>query len=242
MNSLSDRQIKILKAIIDEYIATALPVGSNTIERKHNLGISPATIRNEMVKLTEEGYLKKSHSSSGRTPTPVALKFYVSNLMKEQRLSLVEEVAVKEKVWDHRNELDKFLREATKELAVRTRELALSMTEEGDIYTSGMANILEFPEFFDIDLTKSLLSHLDDVDYWKELVDRSPEEEVVSILIGSDLGDELFDSCGFIFRRFEAGPHVGIIGVVGPARLNYSRIFPTVRYFGELINEIFRSW
>jgi heat-inducible transcriptional repressor len=242
MNSLSDRQIKILKAIIDEYIATALPVGSNTIERKYNLGVSPATIRNEMVKLTEEGYLKKSHSSSGRSPTPAALKFYVSNLMKEQQLSLTEEVAVKEKVWDHRDELDKFLREMTKELALRTKELALSMTEEGDIYTAGMANILEFPEFFDIDLTKSLLAHLDDADYWKGLLNHSPEESQVGILIGDDLGDELYESCGFVFRRFEAGPHTGVIGVVGPARLNYSRIYPTVRYFGELIDEIFRSW
>jgi len=131
MAELAERQIKILKSIIDEYIATALPVGSNTLEKKYNLGISPATIRNEMVQLTKDGYLKKVHSSSGRMPTPRALRFYVNNLMKAQEMSLADEVAVKEKVWDHRHEPDKLLRDMTRELAQRTKELAIATTDQG---------------------------------------------------------------------------------------------------------------
>lgn len=240
--TLSERQTKILKAIIEEYIITALPVGSETIEKKFNLGVSPATIRNEMVKLTDEGFLKKAHSSSGRLPTPMALKYYVSNLMKEQQLSLTEEVSVKEKVWDYRHELDKLLREMTRELAIRTKELAVATTNDGDIFTSGMANILDAPEFFDIDLTKALLTHLDEVAFWRELLDRPALDSSIGFLIGSDLGDELFEPCGFIYRRFQAGPTKGVIGIVGPSRLNFSKIFPTIRYFGELIDEIFRGW
>lgn len=242
MASLTERQTKILKAIVEEYINTALPVGSETIEKKYNLNVSPATIRNEMVKLTEEGFLKKAHSSSGRLPTPMALKYYVANLMKEQGLSLTDEVSVKEKIWDYRHELNRFLREMTKELAQRTKELAVTTTDEGDIYTAGMANILDAPEFFDIDLTKALLSHLDEEEFWHELLDRPGLESQIGILLGSDLGDELFEPCGFVYRRFQAGSRKGIIGVVGPARLNFCRIFPTVRYFGELIEEIFKGW
>lgn len=242
MSGLSDRQTKILKAVIDEYIETAQPVGSETLEKKFNLGISPATIRNEMVRLLDLGFLKKAHSSSGRSPTPMALKFYVDHLMKEQRLSLSEEVSVKEKIWDYRHQMNKLLREMTKELAFRTKEMALATTEEGDIYTAGMANILDAPEFFDIDLTKALLSHLDEVDFWHRLVDRLPEEEVLGVLLGSDLGDELFEPCGFIYRRFQIGPQWGIIGVVGPSRLNFGRVFPTVKYFGTLMDEILKSW
>ena len=242
MASLSDRQTRILKSIIEEYIESALPVGSDTLERKYSLAVSPATIRNEMVKLTEAGFLKKVHSSSGRVPTPMALKYYVSQLMREQQLPLAEEVAVKEKIWDYRHEFDKLLRETTKELAIRTKKMAVASTDEGNIYTSGVANILDAPEFFDIDLTKAILSHLDEIIFWQKLIERSTGEDEVGFVLGSDLGDEIFEPCGFVYRRFEAGPRRGFIGVVGPARLNFSRIFPTIRYFGNLMDEIFRSW
>lgn len=240
---LEERQTKVLKAVVEEYINTALPIGSGTIEKKYNLGVSPATIRNEMVKLTQAGYLKKAHSSSGRIPTSMALKYYVSNLMKEQHLSLSEEVAVKEKVWDYRHEMDKLLREMTRELANRTRELAISITDEGDIYTAGTANILEAPEFYDIDLTKNLLSRLDGVDFWEELINRSvlPIDEI-DLLLGNDFGNEEMEPCSFIFSRFSAGPRKGAIGVIGPARINFCRVFPTVRYFKELLDEVFKGW
>ena len=96
MNDLNDRQIQILKAIIEEYIETAEPVGSEKMDKKYNLGVSPATIRNEMVKLTKMGYLKQPHTSAGRTPSPLALKYYVSSLMKPEDLSVAEEVRVKQ--------------------------------------------------------------------------------------------------------------------------------------------------
>ena len=240
--NLTDRQTRILKAIVEEYIDSALPVGSETVEKKYSLGVSPATIRNEMVKLTENGFLKKAHSSSGRLPTPMALKYYVANLMKEQDLSLTDEVAVKEKVWDYRHEMDRFLRETTRELAQRTKELAVTTTDEGDIYTAGMANILDAPEFFDIDLTKALLSHLDEEEFWQELLERSDLTDPLGVILGSDFGDALFEPCGLVYRHFQAGPRKGIIGVVGPARLNFCRVFPTVRYFGELIEEVFKGW
>jgi heat-inducible transcriptional repressor len=82
MHDLTARQVEILKSLIEEYIETAEPVGSETLEKKHNLSASPATIRNEMVRLTDLGYLKKPHVSAGRIPTPAGMKFYVKQLMK----------------------------------------------------------------------------------------------------------------------------------------------------------------
>lgn len=242
MAILNERQTKILKAIIEEYISTALPVGSGTLEKKYSLDVSPATIRNEMVELTNTGFLKKVHSSSGRMPTPLALKYYVTNLMREQQMSLADEVAVKERVWDHRHEMDKLLREITRELANRTKELAIALTDEGDMYTAGTSHILEAPEFYDIDLTRSLLSHLDEAGFWERLISRSRTEDVVDLLLGSDLGDEIFEPCGFVFSRWTAGPRKGAIGIVGPARLNFSRVYPTLRYFRGLLDEVFKGW
>jgi len=113
IKDLSQRQIQILKAMIEAYITTAQPVGSETLDKKYNLGVSPATIRNEMVRLTDMKFLSQPHTSSGRSPTPAALKYYVENLMKPKDMSVADEVSVKEKIWDYRQEVDKLLREAT---------------------------------------------------------------------------------------------------------------------------------
>ncbi|KKS41785.1 MAG: Heat-inducible transcription repressor hrcA [Candidatus Gottesmanbacteria bacterium GW2011_GWA2_42_16] len=126
MVELTDRQIKLLKAVIEEYIETAEPVGSQTLDKKYNLGVSPATIRNEMVALTKNGFLKQPHTSAGRVPTPMALKFYIQNLMQQKEMSVTDEVSVKQKIWDYRQKTDKLLREATKALADKTQKFTLN--------------------------------------------------------------------------------------------------------------------
>src|SRR6266576_5106046 len=108
MHNLTQRQIEILRSVIEEYIESAEAVGSETIEKKHNLSASPSTIRNEMVRLSEYGNLKKTHSSAGRVPTAMGLKFYVRELMKEKDLSTVAEVKLKEQVWDDRERMQRF--------------------------------------------------------------------------------------------------------------------------------------
>jgi heat-inducible transcriptional repressor len=85
---LTDRQKKILQLIIDDYIETAEPVGSRTIARKYNLGISPATIRNEMSDLELLGYLEQPHTSAGRIPSAAAYRFYVDSFTKDDKQTL----------------------------------------------------------------------------------------------------------------------------------------------------------
>ena len=243
MQDLTQRQIEILKSLIEEYIETADPVGSETLEKKHNLSASPATIRNEMVKLTDYGYLKKPHTSSGRIPTPQAMKFYVNQLMREKDLSVAEEVAVKEKVWDSRKKEQEFLKEITRELALKTRAIALVATDQGDFFFSGYANILDMPEFYDIDLTKTLLSAIDDLECFRQLFQDAAGDEDIHILLGEELGPKLSGPYGLIFRRYITPQKTGgEIGVIGPTRLNYTYIVPTVRYFGNLVEEVARDW
>lgn len=244
MHNLTQRQIEILKAIIEEYINTADPVGSETLEKKYNLSASPATIRNEMVRLSDFGYLKKPHSSAGRVPTPQGMKFYVTQLMKEKELSTVEEVALKEGVWDYREKMQRFLKEATRSLANKTGALAIATTNEGEVFISGYSNILEMPEFYDIDITKALLSTLDEDEYFFELCRRmSTDEEEIHILMGEDLGQRLMGPYSFVYTHYETPMHgSGDIGVIGPVRLNYTLVVPTVRYFGDLIESIAKGW
>ncbi len=243
MPELSQRQLQILKAIIEEYIETAEPVGSEMLDKKYNLGVSPATIRNEMVKLTQTGYLKQPHTSAGRTPTPGALKFYVEKLMKPQELSVAEEVKVKQKIWDYKNEMDKLLREATHTLAKHTKTMSLSLTDEGNLYAAGIGNILDAPEFYDIDVTRHLLETIDEYDYWWRMFsDFFDSPSSLTILLGDDLEKQFLRGCGGVFTRFSSPSHQGVIGVVGPSRLNYPRLIPMVRYLGDLISDVARNW
>lgn len=243
MHDLTARQVDILKSLIEEYIETAEPVGSETLEKKHNLSASPATIRNEMVRLTDLGYLKKPHVSAGRIPTPLAMRFYVKQLMKEKELSVAEEVSLKERVWDLREKERAFLKEITKTLADRTKTLAITTTNEGDLFCAGYANILDMPEFFDIDLTKNLLSAIDEIEFFNTLFSGQTDDEDIHILLGEDLGPKLNGPYGFVYTKYHTQANLkGEIGVLGPSRLNYMAIVPTVRYFGNLIQEIALGW
>ncbi len=238
---LSPREIQILQAIIEEYISTAEPVGSETLDKKYGLGISPATIRNEMVRLTDLGMLKQPHTSAGRAPTPVAMRYYVDHLMKPKNISVAEEVAVKDKMWEYRQEVDKLLREATKTLADKTKTLAITATRDGDLYYAGAANLLDMPEFYDYELTHHLLSTLDQFAFWWDVLER--DKDPFDILLGEELAARsILNQCGFVYEKFSS-PHVsGAIGVVGPSRLNYPMVIPFVRYMGGLIGEFTNNW
>ena len=91
---LSERKLKILQAIIADFIRTAEPVGSRTLSRNYDLGISPATIRNEMSDLEEMGYLTHPHTSSGRVPSEKAYRLYVNEMMPRTELSAAAKDAI----------------------------------------------------------------------------------------------------------------------------------------------------
>jgi heat-inducible transcriptional repressor len=239
---LTDRQIALLKCLVEEYIDSGEPVGSETLERKYSLGVSPATIRNEMTFLTQQGYLKKPHSSAGRIPTSLALKFYVNELMEEKQLSVKDEVSAKEQVWDYRHHLGRLLAQATRALAAQSKCISIAHTNQGHLYSSGFPHILDLPEFYDIDVTRHVLGLIDELNRLDSLLSKAMGEDPLHILFGEDLHEPFLESVGFIFADFHVGPELkGRIGVVGPARFNYTQVIPQVKYFGQLIEEIARA-
>ena len=241
---LSSRQNQILKAIVDEYITTAEPVASEQLEKKYSLGVSPATIRNEMVAMTTEGLLKQPHTSAGRIPTPMALRFYIDNLMQEKQLSVAEEVSAKEKVWDSRFDFDRLMHQASLALAQQTNDLAIVATKDGDVYYSGVANILDMPEFYDIDVTRTVLSVLDQQSRLTQLFfERTYGDDPIHVVFGADLGWPYFEPVGMAFTYFNAGQNrQGTLAVIGPCRLDFPKIIPTLRYFSRLISDLNSNW
>lgn len=242
--NLSPRQTQILKAIVEEYISTAEPVASEQLEKKYSLDISPATIRNEMSLLTKQGYLRQPHTSAGRIPTSIALRFYVDHLMQEKHLSVAEEVSAKERVWDSRDDFDRLMRQVSLALAERTHNLSIAATDEGDIYYAGTANILEMPEFYDIDVTRSLLTLLDEPTRLRQLFfEKTYGADPIHIVFGQDLGWPYLDPVGIAFTHF-SGPqgHQGTLAVVGPCRLDFPYVFPVLRYFSRMVNDMQSRW
>ena len=109
--SLSDRKRKILKAVVDEYIENAEPVGSKVIAQRSKVDVSPATIRNEMSELEELGYLEQPHVSAGRVPSTAGYRIYVNELMNDYPLTAREANAINNTLNSQMRELERMLRE-----------------------------------------------------------------------------------------------------------------------------------
>lgn len=236
-DSLTARQTQILKSVIEDYIETATPVGSETLDKKYNLGVSSATIRNEMVTLTDIGYLKQPHTSAGRIPTPKALRFYINTLMEEKRMSVADEVRTKEEVMENRGNIDELMQEVTQSLAQKTRALAVGAFDDEDkVWHSGYSNVFLNPEFFTEPRSlTSLFSCLEQIDRLHEIFfKRMDGSTPVEVVFGEDLGWPGFGSIGVVGTRVSVNGHTGCIAVIGPARQAYSVVIPTVRYFKTL--------
>lgn len=129
---LSDRKLKILKAIIDDYIDTGVPVGSRTLSKKGDINYSSATIRNEMADLEELGYLDKPHTSAGRMPSDSAYRLYVDRLLHIGSLAKEDTDFIKTYFNKRVNEISQVLDTAAKALSDATHQIAMVSTPQLD--------------------------------------------------------------------------------------------------------------
>ena len=130
---MDDRKLKILQAIIDDYILTGVPVGSRTISRKYDMGLSSATIRNEMAELTQMGLLEQPHTSAGRVPTPMGYRLYVNELMQRQKLSLEESEEINRRLNARLQELDDAISDVSRLASQLTDYPALALTAQSAV-------------------------------------------------------------------------------------------------------------
>lgn len=129
---LSERKLKILQAIISDFIRTAEPVGSRALSKKFDLGISPATIRNEMSDLEEMGFLTHPHTSAGRVPSEKAYRLYVNAMMEKHELSEAEKDAISKKLYENVTELEKTVQHAAKILSEITNLTSFALSPKQD--------------------------------------------------------------------------------------------------------------
>lgn len=143
---LTERKLRILQAIISDYVKTAEPVGSRTISKKYDLGISPATIRNEMADLEEMGYLTHPHTSAGRVPSDMAYRLYVNALMEKKELSKEEKNVIAERLHSNVYEFEKTIEHAATVLSEITNLTSFALTPSKNEDALKFINLLPVDE------------------------------------------------------------------------------------------------
>ncbi|ACL76150.1 heat-inducible transcriptional repressor HrcA [Ruminiclostridium cellulolyticum] len=337
---LDDRKLKILQAIIDDYIYSAEPVGSRTIAKKHELGLSSATIRNEMADLEEMGLLEQPYTSAGRIPSDRGYRLYVDQLMKIDELNECEIEKIRSDMNIRINELSQLIRSASAVMAKITKYTSMAVSphmkksvlksvqvvpiESGkalviivtdanivrnnliripesvtpafliqisnmlneqlkgftlemlksdilnekfekltalpfrlikpildgieeliitidnpEVYLEGATNILNFPEFKEVDKAKEFLNILDEKKLVSDLLTNSVNDNnEIIIHIGNENAMEGIKDCSLVTASYSVGNHViGTIGIIGPTRMEYSRVVSSMNYIRNKINQ-----
>lgn len=127
---IDERKQRILQAIIDDYISSAEPVGSRTLARKHDLGVSPATIRNEMADLEMLGYLEHIHTSSGRIPSSKGYRFYVDGLLPPKPMSDEEKLLIDQWYRARVRRIDEVFQETARLISQVTRNVSIVLAPQ----------------------------------------------------------------------------------------------------------------
>ena len=338
---LNERKIKILEAIINDYIATAEPIGSRTIAKKYDMGISSATIRNEMSDLEEMGFIIQPHASAGRVPSDKGYRLYVDSLMKQETLSDEQEDYLRRMVVQNVNQIEYLMRETAKAIAVLTQYTtvvseprtqrtrvkhvqlvpldefavivmvvsdaktvknmvvrvsrppsyevlsnlsvalnahlqgmssemltsdllakleqafgeyralipsimeavvsALGNGEDVRIYTSGMRNLLAFPEFSDVEKAKAIFQTLEEKDALVSLL-RDDQTEQTQIIIGAENEIIRLHDCSIIKANYDLGGQMrGSIGIVGPTRMDYAQVVSVLNGLVRNVNRVMQT-
>jgi len=341
---LTPRKLKIIEAIVRDYIETAEPIGSRTISKKYELGISPATIRNEMADLEEMGYLIQPHTSAGRVPSESAYRLYVDELMafdniENYRAKIAEKVhKIKHEATEKNEKNDFILKEIGKAISLFTgyptvvvapktlnivlkhlelipvddetivlvvvtdtnivrsytlnsnmevnsesiREISkllnahlkglmisdinyplmqtlrklmgaykgmlepvleliskmIQTTDETEVFVNGTDRILELPEYKDIIKAKAMFHILEEKKMLQKLLTKNSNPGI-KIIIGKENKLEKIKDCSLITANYTVGGKlIGTVGIIGPVRMDYSKIISMLTYISQNMNGV----
>lgn len=230
---LSERQKKILQAIVEQYAEVASPVGSSLLAKV--FGVSSATIRSEMAALERGGYIKQPHTSAGRIPTDKGYRLYVNEVQEQPALAPTKhaERALSARVQDA-GLPEQTIRNAVDTLVELTHNLGIA-TIGNQLYMSGLSNLFNQPEFLAAGRVQEVARLLDNLEPWLREV--APNEPL-SVYIGSENPIGRGAECSLIISRFRS-PYSdsSYIGVLGPTRQSYRGVMSLVGQAGKALEE-----
>lgn len=234
---MTERQRLILATIIEQHAEIAGPVGSVMLAKL--FGVSSATIRSEMAKLEELGYIIQPHTSAGRIPTDAGYRFYVNSLNEAQteqpQLFDRSARAIEARVNTHGDRADRAIRSAVDSLVELTHNLGIA-TIGDELYLSGIGNLFSQPEFMHGEHAQQVARLLDNLEPW--LREARPNEPL-NVYIGSENPIGKSSGATLIISKFRS-PYSdnSYIGVLGPTRQSYAKVMRLVRHTGAMLEEI----
>ena len=240
-NMLSDRRQRVLAALIEEYVARAMPVGSRTLTERYELGVSPATIRNELSVLEDGGYISQPHTSAGRVPTDFGYRAFVDRLVQSGSLS--EDPDALQSINELRKsaqELDDLLDRTSSALAQFTHCLTIvAPQDKPHPRRMGMSSLMRQPEFTYTQSLLPIMQVLEDETILLEILDATAEQNAVApnVRIGHENEAEELSGVSVVASRYGTGEGEGIIAVIGPTRMNYTKVLRAVRIASQTLTD-----
>jgi heat-inducible transcriptional repressor len=227
---MTDRQAKILQAIVEQYAEVASPVGSSLLARAFD--VSSATVRSEMAELERLGYIYQPHTSAGRVPTDKGYRFYVNQLTEDSVTRLAKpsvERALTARVAGG-GLPERTIRNTVDTLVELTHNLGLA-TIGDQVYMSGLSNLFGQPEFMHPGQVQEVARLLDNLEPW--LHEAAPNKPL-SVYIGRENPIGRGAGCSLIISRFRSPfSDRSYIGVLGPTRQSYRDVMGLVAHAGQ---------
>ncbi len=227
---LSQRQRAILSALVKEYLKTAQPVSSGMLAKTSRLGVSSATVRNEMAELEEQGFIVQPHTSAGRIPTEAAYELELADLKASNPKLKPIELNQLDRLFAHNETAYKAVAKMMADLSNGAVFWAFS---KNDLYHTGLANLFSHPEFKQLETVYDISVVIDQLE---EIIARIFErlDYGEHVLIGSQNPFGAFLSTALI--KYQNQGVSGVCGLIGPVRMDYGHNLALIRYLKDKLN------
>lgn len=227
---ISERQKNILNGLIEAYIETAEPVGSKFLEEKYSFGLCPASIRIEMQKLADQGFIFQPHTSAGRVPTDKGYRFFVNELLRREE----SEEKIDFDLADKTDSPIKLIQLATKNLALVSSNLVLGyLASEEVFWKNGWEKIIKEPEFENREIIESFVSLIEELE--ENLADLAVDSEI-RVYIGrenpfssAEEFSTIVTGCCLPKKRN------GFLAILGPKRMDYDKNITSLSFLVKML-------
>lgn len=225
---MDPRKQQLLGLIVEQYIATAMPVGSKFLSSESPLGVSAATIRNEMRSLEEEGYLAQPHTSAGRIPTQLGYRHFVDHILRPKKVTKkIQDVF--SHIAEQENDTRVRLKTLSKMVSDHVGSAVIVSFDRDSMYYTGIGNLFAQPEFKNYQHTVNISSLFDRceevIDSVYEKVEKGP-----TVFIGEE--NPFGNVCSLVCVPFG---NAGMMSVLGPMRMQYGKIMQILNHVHTLV-------
>jgi transcriptional regulator of heat shock response len=232
------RKRAVLASTINKYIHDAEPVSSEDIAREFKL--SSATIRNIFVDLEEAGLLTHPYTSGGRIPTNKGYRYYVDFLISQMDLLDNEKERIAKEYKREISRMEDALEETSEIISIITHYAGMVsfLDWQDKLFYGGLSHVLEQPEFKDYQKVRILIKMIEDKGRLLSIINQDFDDKV-KVYIGKELGCPEIDHCSLVVSNYRVkNKPSGKLAVLGPARMEYNHIIPTLEYISDVLTEV----